>query len=311
MRLAVFQRRPIMGDPERAATIIADDLSWASKQSVDLALFPEGVLTGHSYDPATIAAVAIKRDGPELRTLLGQLAPGHPAAIVGAFERRGGAIFNSAFAIEEGAVTGRYAKAHPNEPGVTAGDDCPVFVRAGLTYGINICADANHPATAQRLADAGARLICYPLNNWLPIATADRWRERSIANLQARARQTGCWVASADVTGTGEGVISHGCTMIVATDGAIVARVAEGQEGVAVFDMRLRKLRRSPPERSAPLHRVRRYGHLPICRSRARRSGGRSRGEITRAPYPDPRRRLGHGGCHNGNPSICRRRTRL
>ncbi|MEG3143344.1 carbon-nitrogen hydrolase family protein [Sphingomonas sp. RT2P30] len=237
MRLAVFQRHPIAGDPARAAEIIAHDLRWADAHRVDLALFPEGFLTGHSYDPAIIAAVAIEHDGPEWRTLLDTLTPGHPTAIVGAFERRGEAIFNSAFVVEDRAVSGRYAKAHPNEPGVTAGGDSPVFVRAGLTYGINICADANHPATAQRLADAGARLICYPLNNWLPLATADRWRERSIANLQARARQTGCWVASADVTGTGEGVISHGCTMIVAPDGAIVARVDEGQEGVALCDI--------------------------------------------------------------------------
>lgn len=237
MRLAVFQRHPIAGDPERAAAIIADDLRWAATQGVDLALFPEGFLTGHSYDPATIAAAAIARDGAELRALFGQLAPGHPAAIVGAFERCGDGIFNSAFVLDGRAVIGRYAKAHPNEPGVTAGDDWPVFVRAGLTYGINICADANHPTTAQRLADAGARLICYPLNNLLPVATVERWRERSVANLQARARQTGCWVASADVTGVEEGLVSHGCTMIVAPDGAIVARVAEGQEGVAMFDI--------------------------------------------------------------------------
>ncbi|CAN5527483.1 hypothetical protein BH10PSE14_BH10PSE14_19460 [soil metagenome] len=237
MRIAAFQRHPIAGDPARAAAIVARDLRWATTQRVDLALFPEGFLTGHSYDPATIAAVAIARDGPELRALFDMLAPGHPAAIVGAFERCGAGIFNSAFVLEGGAVAGRYAKVHPNEPGVTAGDDWPVFVRAGLRYGINICADANHPATAQRLADGGARLICYPLNNMLPIATADRWRERSVANLQARARQTGCWVAAADVTGAGDGLVSHGCTMIVAPDGAIVARVEEGREGVALFDI--------------------------------------------------------------------------
>lgn len=237
MRIAAFQRHPIMGDPARAAGAIADDLRWAAARGVDLALFPEGFLTGHSYDPATIAATAITCDGPELRALFDTLAPGHPAAIVGAFERRDDAIFNSAFVVEGGAVAGRYAKAHPNEPGVTAGNAWPVFERAGLRYGINICADANHPATAQRLADGGARLICYPLNNMLPPATADRWRERSIANLQARARQTGCWIAAADVTGAGDGVVSHGCTMIVAPDGAIMARVEEGQEGVALFDI--------------------------------------------------------------------------
>lgn len=86
---------------------------------------------------------------------------------------------------------GRYAKAHPNEPGVIAGSDFPTFLRSGVRYGVNICNDANHPGTAQRIADQAARVILYPLNNMRPSATADRWREKSLANLVDRARQTG------------------------------------------------------------------------------------------------------------------------
>ena len=67
--------------------------------------------------------------------------------------------------------------------------------------------------------------------------TADRWREKSLANLIDRARQTGCWVASADVTGTSGNLVSYGCTAIVTPEGSVVARVPELQEGVAVYDM--------------------------------------------------------------------------
>lgn len=102
---------------------------------------------------------------------------------------------------------------------------------------MNICFDANYPAPAKRLADRGAKLICYPLNNLLSPATAKLWRTRSIENLLARATETGCWVMSADVVGKVEGKLSYGCTAIISPRGEIVARADEGTEGVAIFDI--------------------------------------------------------------------------
>jgi hypothetical protein len=40
---------------------------------------------------------------------------------------------------------------------------------------------------------ARARTLCDPLNNVLPPATAKQWGKRSIGDLAARARETGCW----------------------------------------------------------------------------------------------------------------------
>jgi predicted amidohydrolase len=120
---------------------------------------------------------------------------------------------------------------------VTAGSEFPTFLRSGVRYGVNICNDANHPGTAQRMADQDARLILYALNNMLRPETADRWREKSLANLIDRARQTRCWVASADVTGMSGNLVSYGCTAIVTPEGNVVARVPELQEGVAVYDV--------------------------------------------------------------------------
>jgi predicted amidohydrolase len=139
--------------------------------------------------------------------------------------------------IENGHVVGRYAKRHPNEPGVVAGTASPVFARGGVRYGINICNDANYPEVAGELAARGAAVICYPLNNMLSPDTAEHWRKRSVENLRSRARQTGCWIVSADVTGSHGALLSHGCTMIVRPDGTIAARVAEGAEGVAIYDV--------------------------------------------------------------------------
>ena len=80
----------------------------------------------------------------------------------------------------------------------------------------------------------------------LPVATADRWRARSVDNLVARARQTGCWVAAADVTGTAGDLISFGCTAIVAPDGKLVAAGAGRRGGRGAFRDRVTACAGSP-----------------------------------------------------------------
>lgn len=237
MRIAAFQRFPIVDDGARASDVMVRDLLWAEARGVELALFPECYLLGHSYDRPTIETRAISTEGELWQSLLARLASITATAIIGTFERLENAITNSAIVVEQGRVIGRFAKAHPNEAGVSAGTAFPLFVRSGISYGINICNDANFPETAQRVADQGAALICYPLNNMLEPETAAKWRTRSVENLQARGRQTGCWIMSADVTGEHDGLVSHGCTMVVRPDGTIAVRATESEESVAIFDL--------------------------------------------------------------------------
>jgi predicted amidohydrolase len=66
---------------------------------------------------------------------------------------------------------------------------------------------------------------------------AEKWRSKSVENLQARAKDTGCWVLSADVVGRTEEKVSYGCTCIVNPAGEIVSQVTENSEGIAVFDI--------------------------------------------------------------------------
>lgn len=235
MRIAAFQRRATFDDMDHVCDVLQRDLYWAASEGIQIALFQESFLLGHSYDPQVIAARADRLADGGLEMICSRLAWADPTVIVGAFERRGDVIVNSAFVIEHGRVIGRYAKAYPNEPGVVAGTDYPVFRRSGLCYGINICNDANQPTVAQQLADQRASLILYPLNNMLPPEIAAQWRRRSVDTLRARARQTGCWVASADVTGRHGQTMSYGCTIIVSPDGTIVSRAREGHEEVAVY----------------------------------------------------------------------------
>lgn len=242
MRIAAVQCPAIADDASSACEAIVQRLRWATTVAIDLLIFPEAFLLGHSYDPETIRSRAHEASGSALAELCRRVAAFRVTLVVGSFELAFPHVFNSAFVVEDGRIIGRYAKAYPNEPGVTAGSDFPTFVKSGVRYGINICNDANHGDAAEQIASQSADLILYPLNNMLRPETAERWREKSLANLIDRARQTNCWIASSDVTGPSDGLLSYGCTAIVAPDGQVVARVPELSEGIAVYDVPARQL---------------------------------------------------------------------
>jgi predicted amidohydrolase len=231
MRVAAFQLRPVLDDARAACDAVAANVSWATEQGAGLAVFPEAYLHGHSYDREVIARRARALTDREVRELAGALRGFAVTVVVGMFERRGNSLRNVALVLRAGEVTGVYAKARPNEKGVEAGDSMPVFQAGGLAFAVNICNDANYPDLARRARQAGASVLCYPLNNVLPPATARRWRERTVGNLVARARETGCWVVSSDVAGTCGDQVSFGCTAVVSPAGEVSARVPEGETG--------------------------------------------------------------------------------
>jgi predicted amidohydrolase len=238
MRVAAFQRFPIFDDPAKVGETVLRDLTWADEQGVDLAVFPESYLQGHSYDGALIERRAMSLDDPAIARLLDSFSAIRATAILGLFERRQDQIFNSAVVIERGRIAGVYAKAFPLEDGCVAGSEFPVWDRGKWRYGINICNDTNYAEAADQLTRQGAKLICAPINNTLRPKKADLWRERAPENLRSIARRTGCWIVTADAAGEGkDGWFSYGCTLIARPDGSIVSRTRELIEDVAVFDL--------------------------------------------------------------------------
>ena len=127
MRVAAFQRRPVLDDPRAVAASIADDVAWAAREGVSLAVFPEAYLDGHSYDRATVSARARTLDDPEVRHLARSLRRFPVTSIAWMFERRANAVRDVALVLHSGQIIGVYAKARPNEDGVQAGDDMPTF----------------------------------------------------------------------------------------------------------------------------------------------------------------------------------------
>lgn len=238
MRVAAFQRFPIFDAVHDASDALLRDLLWADERGIDLAVFPECFLQGHSYDQSTVAARAISLHQLPLLRLLDRLTAVRTTAVVGLFERRGEKIYNSAIVFQRGHLMGTYAKAHPIEDGCTPGREFPVWSCENWTFGINICNDLNYPDVADLITGRGARLICCLLNMMLRPKKAERWRGPALENLQKCALRTNCFVVSADVAGPrDDGWLSYGCTAIVRPDGTIADRAAELVEDVAIFDL--------------------------------------------------------------------------
>jgi len=238
MRIAAFQRLALFDAVEQAAETLTRDLAWAETQGIDLALFPECYLQGHSYDEAIARRRALSLDDPCLNALVARCAPGRTTAIVGFFEKRGAALHNSSLVAKGGRIVGVYAKAHPLESGCSPGTDFPVWEAGRWRFGINICADLRYPYTARRLAQKGAGLICNPINLMLRPHKAEKWHKPGISSLQTCARHTGCWVMASDVVGSNDdGWVSYGSSAIVDPNGVVVAKAKPYSEDVLVFDL--------------------------------------------------------------------------
>ncbi|MGG6894531.1 MULTISPECIES: carbon-nitrogen hydrolase family protein [Rhizobium] len=238
MRIAAFQRLALFDAVEQTAEVLARDLAWAEVQGIDLALFPECYLQGHSYNKATAKSRALSLGDIRLNALVGRFASGKTTAIIGFFERRNDALYNSALVAKAGRIVGVYAKAHPLEMGRTPGKDFPVWEEGHWRFGINICADLRYPYTSRRLARKGVGLICNPINLMLRPHKAELWHKPGISSLQICAKHTGCWVMASDVVGSNDdGWVSYGSSAIVDPNGVVVAKAKPHSEDVLVFDL--------------------------------------------------------------------------
>lgn len=218
---------PILGNVEASLAEVKRALAWAQEESLDIVCLPECYLTGYRRTIRGAGAHSIDLGSALFSRLISELRQFDPVAILGLMERRGPDLFNSAVIVERGRVLDVYRKQHLIESAFSPGRESPVFERNGVSYGVNICYDANFPEAANALAARGAKAIFYPLNNSLPHATARKWRLRHLETLSARARECSAWVISADVVELSPATTGYGCTAIVDPDGRVVERCPE------------------------------------------------------------------------------------
>jgi len=216
---------------------VKEYLQRADDERVDIICFPEGYLNGYTRGEARARNIAIDLSSQKFSEITASLKDFTTCAIIGVIETKDGKLFNTAIVVSEGKLLGKYRKAHPQEGIFEAGTEYPVFNINGHKFGINICYDANFPEASLRLAEQGAEIIFFPLNNVLPIASAEKWRYRHMENLIQRARETSAWVVSSDVITRHDQTTGYGCSAIVSPTGEVVEKVQELSEGFVVVEL--------------------------------------------------------------------------
>ncbi|XVV10975.1 carbon-nitrogen hydrolase family protein [Actinoplanes sp. CA-131856] len=226
MRIAACQTLEILGNLEAALACV--EQFAADADGADLLLFPEGFLQGYLVTEEHVRKHALAFDSPEFETVLRRLAKLRPVLVLGVLERDGERFHNTAAVVHRGRLLGAYRKTQlvPGEAVFTPGEDYPVFDLAGVRFGINICYDTRFPFAAAAVASQGAHVLLVASQNMMPRGRAEHWKDLHNAIRADRARETGMWVVSADVTGEREpGRVGWGPTSVLGPDGELVAQV--------------------------------------------------------------------------------------
>lgn len=225
MKLAAWQA-PLLPSGSMAAIGLARErIAWCEAEGIRILLCPEALLGGLADDAEHPAESAISVENGKLETLLAPLTSDTVTTIIGFTEVTGaGKLHNSAAILHRGALLGIYRKRHPaiRRSVYSPGEDKPVFTIDGLTFGIMICNDTNHPELARALVARGAQLLFVPSNNALSPKKADVVAATHAVDI-ACARENRVPVVRADVAGRSTDRVAFGTSIIVDAGGDILA----------------------------------------------------------------------------------------
>ncbi len=223
MKVAAYQAPLLSAGSFEAIDLMREQVRRCEAEGIAVLCCPEAILGGladHAPDPA-LCALHVAHD---LHDVLRPLSSDTVTTLVG-FTERGdqGQLFNSAAIFHRGGVTGIYRKQYPaiRHSIYQAGTDSPVFTVAGVTFGVLVCNDSNHPKIGRLMATRGAAVLFVPTNNALPPDRADVVSQVRGVDV-GLAVTHGVHVIRADVAGRIDGLVSHGSSAIVAPNGQVL-----------------------------------------------------------------------------------------
>ncbi len=258
LRLALAQVNPTVGDLVGNAEIVMERTIEAVAAGADVVAFPEMMLTGYpiedlalrgSFQRASRAAVV------ELATELEARGCGGTVVVVGFLDAdpgrdhavtpglpRGGAR-NAAAVIFGGEVVGVYAKHHLPNYGVfdefryfVPGQDRLIVRIDGVDVALAICEDLwqeGGPVATVRACAAGLLVVI----NGSPYERAKD--DARLALCRRRAAEAGCTLAYVNMVGGQDELVFDGDSLVVAPDGALIARAHEFIDQLLVVDLDL------------------------------------------------------------------------
>jgi NAD+ synthase (glutamine-hydrolysing) len=261
LRIALAQVNATVGDLDGNAGLILDWTRRAAGRGARVVVFPEMVLTGYPVEDLALRASFVEASIATLHRVaqrLGAEGLGGVAVVAGYLDRRTdlaprtglpvGAPQDAAALLYGGRVVLTSAKHHLPNYGVfdefryfVPGDTLPVFRLPApggeqVDVAIAICEDLwqdGGPVAACRQARAG--LLVVP--NASPY---ERGKDDVRLDLCVRrAREAGAALAYANMIGGQDELVFDGDSILVAADGALVARGPQFEEALVVADLEL------------------------------------------------------------------------
>lgn len=250
LRIAACQINTVVGDLEGNAARVVSALAQAEAGGADLAVFPELALTGYPPEDLVLKSGFVADNQVALARVAG--ATHRCAAVVGFVDSPGpGVLYNAAAFCVGGIVKGRYHKRLlPNYSVfdeqryfVAGAGSLDLFEVAGAAIGLSVCEDAwSSSGPIPELGRMGADLI---VNLNASPYYAGRLEERLVL-LGKRAAEVGCPIVYVNQVGGQDELVFDGASMVVAPDGSLVARAAQFEEEVMIFDLDLGGARMRP-----------------------------------------------------------------
>jgi NAD+ synthase (glutamine-hydrolysing) len=234
LRVALAQINPTVGDLAGNAGLIADSVKSAQAQGANLIVFPEMIVTGYPVEDLALRpsfqAASIRAVQEIAASITGDIV-----AVVGYLDQ---GPKNAVAVIHDGKIRATYVKRHLPNYGVfdefrnfVAGDQSLVVRIHGVDVAVAICEDIWH--SLDSIASRTPGLLVVP--NGSPFEhNKDDVR---LALVQKRAKEIGAPVAYVNMTGGQDDLVFDGDTIVVAKDGAVIARTPQFDDQVIVVDI--------------------------------------------------------------------------
>ena len=234
LRVALAQINPTVGDLAGNAGLIAEAVKSAQAQGANLIVFPEMIVTGY---PVEDLALRPSFQAASIRAVeeIAAAITGDIVAVVGYLDQ---GPKNAVAVIHEGKIKARYVKRHLPNYGVfdefrnfVAGDQTLVVRIHGVDVAVAICEDIWHSLDSIKARTPG--LLVVP--NGSPFErNKDDVR---LALVKKRAKEIGAPVAYVNMTGGQDDLVFDGDSIVVGTDGSVLARTAQFDDQLIVIDI--------------------------------------------------------------------------
>ena len=249
LRIALAQVNPTVGDLAANAALIRENFKSAQDAGAHVVVFPEMVLTGYPVEDLALRPSFQVASQHAIAQLAAELK-GETVAIVGYLDQVDGAPQNMVAVISGGQIKARYAKCHLPNYGVfdefrnfVPGDKTLVVRIHGVDVGIAICEDLwiDGGITAE-LAARQPGLVIVP--NGSPYERAKD--DVRLELVTKRARQAGAPLIYVNMTGGQDDLVFDGDSIAVNSDGEVIARAPQFEDGIAVIDVEVATKTSSP-----------------------------------------------------------------